>query len=152
MTLLETENQLGVCQCFVGDTNMDTNKVRQLIADLEEDIRAKSNAISALRTLLNESVTSSDTDRPTQQPIPILGAASYMELAVRALEQANGTLHMKRIVEYIRQAKGNPNIERRSVEATLIQHLKAKGESSRVVKVRPGVWGLRRFPRSEPAA
>jgi hypothetical protein len=61
-------------------------------------------------------------------------------------------MHVKRILDYIREAKGNPNIERRSVEATLIQHMKAKGDTSRLIKVSPGVYTLRRYPRTEPAA
>jgi hypothetical protein len=59
---------------------------------------------------------------------------------------------MMQIVDRIRTLKGNPDIERRSVEATLYQHAKAKGNSSRVIKVSPGVYGVRRFPRPEESA
>ncbi len=84
-----------------------------------------------------------------------LADLSYIDLAVRAItENENHPLEMKRLVEFIRAAKGNPNIERRSVEATIAQHMKAKGDKSRVVKTSPGVYGLgvRRYPRTEPAA
>ncbi len=41
---------------FLGKNCMDANKVRELIADLERDIRSKVNAINALRELLGSNV------------------------------------------------------------------------------------------------
>lgn len=137
---------------------MDANKVRELIADLERDIRSKVNAINALRALLGSNVEGELTG-PVPQIVQsrdvALADLSYIDLTVKAIEaNDNRPVEMKRLVDFIRTAKGNPNIERRSIEATIAQHMKAKGERSRVVKTSPGVYGLgvRRFPRTEPAA
>lgn len=138
---------------------MDTNKVRELIAELESEIQIKTNAIRVLRSLI-------DSETVPQRSFPLvislgdglasptdLASTSYMDLAVMAIEHNQGRpLHVKSILAFIRDAKGNQNIERRSVEATIIQHIRAKGETSRLIKTDPGTYALRRYPRTEPAA
>jgi hypothetical protein len=131
---------------------MDANKVRELIADLDRDIRSKANAIDALRALLESDVVEAEAS-PKLVESTFLGSTSYIDLAVLAIERNNARpMHMKEIVRFIRGAKNNPNIERRSVEATISQHVKTKGDSSRLVKTRPGMYALRRYARTEPAA
>jgi hypothetical protein len=132
---------------------MDANKVRELIADLERDIRSKANAIDALRALLQSDVVEADASPQLVESTTFLRSSSYIDLAVMAIEKNAGRpLHMKEIVSFISDAKKNPNIERRSVEATISQHIKAKGDSSRLIKTRPGIYALRRYARTEPAA
>ena len=81
---------------------------------------------------------------------PILFAASdsYVDLAVKVISaNDNKPMHMKDIVQRVCILKGNPNIQRRSVESTLTQHARAKGEKSRVLRTGRGMWGVRRYPR-----
>jgi hypothetical protein len=138
---------------FVLDASMDLQKVKDLISELEAEINVKVNAINALKSLLE----TSDSDVFNYAPIAVKSLAvsnadSYMNLTINAIESEGKPLHVKRILDFIRMAKGNPDIARRSVEATLIQHMKTKGEKSRVIKVHPGTYALRRYPRIEPAA
>jgi len=132
---------------------MDNNKVKELIAELESEVRSKVNAISALKALLLEGGAVQQEALPLITPLEIASMGSYVDMAVSALESRGGSMHIKQIVEYIRLHKHNPNIARRSIEASLLQHIKTKGDSSRVTKTSPGVYALRRFPRrAEPAA
>jgi hypothetical protein len=138
---------------------MNSQKIRDLIGDLESEIQSKVHAINALRSLL-ESPDDGDlanTTAPQSRPAYSLEArplrlSSYMELSIKAIESAAKPLHVNDILKFIRTVKGDPNIARRSVEATLIQHLKTKGDESRLIKVFPGTYALRRYPRIEPAA
>ena len=135
---------------------MDTVKVKELIAELEVDIKLRQEALQGLKKLL---LTYSD-EKPEQMGMqdsarPILFGASdsYIDLAVKVLTaNDNNPMRMNDIVARIRVLKSNSSIQRRSVESTLIQHARAKGDESRIVKVRRGVWGLRRFPRESLTA
>jgi len=123
---------------------MDTAKVKELIADLEADIKLKQEALQGLKKLV-----SSDGGTAARSPL-FTASDSYVDLAVKVINaNDNRPLRMNEIVSRIRILKGNPDIQRRSVESTLIQHVRTKREMSRVLKVRPGVWGVRRFPRLE---
>lgn len=138
---------------------MDADKVRELIADLERDIESKVRAIKALKSLLTvepreESSNASATPHLFQaEQNASLASESYIDLAVRAVEQSpDEAVSMKDIVSFIRRIKGNPAIERRSVEATVARHMKAKGQMARLIKVGPGMYASRRYFRAEPAA
>jgi len=131
---------------------MDTTKLREMISELEAEIKLRQEALHGLRKLLAGSGEQSTGDQTGLQDSarPILFAASdsYVDLAVKVMSaNDNKPMRMNDIVSRIRILKGNQGIQRRSVEATLIQHQRNKGEMSRVFKVRPGVWGLRRSPR-----
>jgi hypothetical protein len=136
---------------------MDAENIRGLIAELEADIEVKTGALQSLRRLL--SLNGSAMGRVTidvaapVEPILFRSDGSYVDLAVKVIEgNAGRPLRVKTIVEGIRTLKGNPNIERRSIEATLHRHIAMKKENSRVVKVARGIYGIRRFTREHPAA
>jgi hypothetical protein len=139
---------------------MDTTKIKELIAELEQDIEIKSEVLQGLQRLLlstnghqTAKVEGRMAQRESVQVIVSHPTDSYVDLAVKIIEaNENRPMPMMQIVERIRSLKANPAIERRSVEATLYQHIRAKGNSSRVVKVSPGVYGVRRFPRPEESA
>jgi hypothetical protein len=135
---------------------MNVDKIREIIADLESEIAVKVKAISALRSLLSEetpNLPGTVVGLRLENSLIASSSMSYVDLAVKAIEGAAGRpMPMTLILDYVRREKNNPRIERRSVEATLIQHMKAKGDLSRLIKVAPGVYALRRYPRSEPAA
>jgi len=135
---------------------VDTNKIKELIAELEEDIKLKVDVLQNLQKLVGSANGHKlvGDQRDFAKKIAYNHADSYVDLAVKIIQANEGRpMPIIQIVEHIRALKGNPEIERRSVEATLYQHTTNKGDSSRVVKVSPGVYGLRRYPRSEePAA
>jgi hypothetical protein len=136
---------------------MDTAKMRELIAELEVDIKLRQEALQGLRKLLSVSIDLKPADQMNMQDSarPILFGAtdSYVDLAVKVITANDSKpMRMNEIVARIRVLKGNPDIQRRSVESTLIQHARAKTEQSRIVKVRRGVWGIRRFPRESLTA
>lgn len=135
---------------------MDTTKMMELIAELEADIRLRQEALQGLRKLIastEQAVVRHTGMQDSARPILFGASDSYVDLAVKAINaNDNRPMRMTEIVSRIRVIKNNPDIQRRSVEATLIQHLRAKGDDSRVVKIRPGVWGVRRFPREAQTA
>lgn len=134
---------------------MDTMKMMELVAELEADIRLRQEALQGLKKLIASTEQPADqlTMQDSARPILFGASDSYVDLAVKAINaNDNRPLRMVEIVSRIRIIKNNPNIQRRSVEATLIQHLRAKGEFSRVYKVRPGIWGVRRHPREAQTA
>ncbi len=137
---------------------MDAAKIQALIAELKSDIKIKQQAIEALNNLLsmapkdnsleNIATISRNVGSGPVSPISFSDSDSYVDLAVKVIAANNyRPLPMKEIVKHIRLLKASPDIERRSVEATLFRHIKTKGENSRVLKVSPGVYGARRIPR-----
>jgi len=138
---------------------MDNAKIKELITELEQDIEIKAEALQGLQRLLLSAngqavkVQGRMVQRDSVRNVAFNSTDSYIDLAVKIIEaNENRPMPVMQIVERIRTLKGNPDIERRSVEATLYQHIRAKEDSSRVVKVSPGVYGVRRFTREEPAA
>lgn len=131
---------------------MDIAKIKELIAELETDIKIRQEALQGLWKLL-PAVAHKQTDdqsnvRDSARPILFTSTDSYVDLAVKVITaNDNRPMPMKDIAERIRILKNNPNIERRSIEATLTQHAANKGEQSRVMRVGRGIWGVRRFPR-----
>jgi|SRR5579871_1718581 len=135
---------------------MDTNKIRQIISELESEIKLKSSAISVLKALL---ASEEGVSRNPSLPLTLIdndstgkSSESYMDLAVKAVGEKSAPMHINAIVDYIRRVKNNPNIERRSIEATVSQHVKNKGEKSRLIKVGRGMYAPRRYPRTELTA
>lgn len=130
---------------------MDTVKMKELEAELEADIRLRQEALQAIRKLrLALDQPAGEKMRLQDSAYPILFAASdsYVDLAVKVINaNDNKPMRMNDIVSRIRILKGNPNIQRRSVESTLIQHARTKGDMSRIYKIRRGVWSVRRFHR-----
>jgi hypothetical protein len=137
---------------------MDIAKIQGLIAELKADIEVKQQALNALLKLLSAGGDQATrTDQMLQldsvNPVLFTTSDSYIDLAVKIITSNNyRPLPVKEIVKRIRILRGNPHIERRSVEATMYQHIKAKGDSSRITKVAPGMYGVRRMPREESVA
>lgn len=132
---------------------MDTNKIREMITELQVEIDQRLQAVKALERLLMSSSTSTEKLNGMQdsvQPILFGSQDSYIDIAVKTIEaNAGRSTTVRQIVDRVRTLKGNPEIERRSVEATLYRHIKAKGDNSRIIKVGPGKYTLRRFAREK---
>jgi hypothetical protein len=131
---------------------MDTNKIKELISELQEDIRVKEEAIRSLQKLLssingripvNKHVDLSDNLILNDSFNHMLFSSdeSYVDLAVKLIKANNRPLSVSEIVDQIRTLKNNPHIERRSVEATLHQHA-ANSKSPRLLRMAPGTYGL----------
>ncbi len=132
---------------------MDTNKIREMITELQAEIDQRVQAVKALERILLSSSTSSEKlngmKDSVQQPVLFGTSDSYIDIAVKTIEANGGKpVPVGQIVDRIRTLKGNPNIERRSVEASLYNHVKSKKEQSRIIKSSPGVYTIRRFPRT----
>lgn len=127
---------------------MDVMKAREFQADLEAEVKLLQDTINNLKKLIAASTSGKKEQKNSAGPLFIASSDSYIDLAVKVISANKGEpMRMNAIVEGIRSLKNNPDIARRSVESTLIQHARAKGDMSRVKKIRRGVWGLRRFPR-----
>lgn len=132
---------------------MDTAKIHQLIAELDAEITLHKEAIQALQRLLPTAkleVAASDQmiQSDSIKRISFGTEESYVELAVKIITSNDfRPLPMKEIVNRIRLLRNDQSIERRSVEATLYRHMKMKGDKARVVKVAPGIYGVKRMPR-----
>jgi hypothetical protein len=135
---------------------MDTAKIKELIHDLQQEILVREEALSSLQKLL----ASTNTRKPSAINITVsdnlvvngsnlnrvlFGSnESYVDLAVKIIEVAGGQpLSVTSIVDQIKLLKGNQNLDRRSIEATLYQHVK-KAESPRLFKPAPGIYGVRK--------
>jgi hypothetical protein len=139
---------------------MDIEKIIELVGELEEDIRVKKEALNGLLQLI-DSTNGHKVAKPVGTRVAFHGvegdssitfnsASSYVDLAEQLIKSNNGEdMTVKAIVAKIRLIKDNSNIERRSIESTLYQHVKNKGENSRLIKTAPGYYGIRRLPRKE---
>src|SRR5260370_3104397 len=112
-----------------GVQDMNIEKVKELITELEAEVGAKVNALNALKALLVQE-KNANTTQSEALPLKLvpMGVAeesdSYVDLTVKVIEANGGKpMRVKHIVERIRTAKNNPSIDRRSIEATLYQHV-----------------------------
>ena len=151
MPNLASTSKLGIG--VVAVLPMDTNKIREMITELQAEIDHRIQAVKALEKILLSASTSTEKLNGMQdsvQPILFGSQDSYLDIAVKTIEANGGkATTVRQILDRVRALKGNPDIERRSVEATLFRHLKVKGEHSRIVKVGPGKYTIRRFPRDK---
>ena len=139
---------------------MDVSKIKELIAELEQDIQVKIDAISGLEKLLasmngHKAIVAQGQMvlRDSIQNVIYSPDDSYVDLTVKIIEANEGRpMTIQQVVDRIKTIKNNPNIERRSVEATLYRHITDKGDSSRIIKPASGMYGIRRFPRTEESA
>jgi|HubBroStandDraft_6_1064221.scaffolds.fasta_scaffold1019859_1 hypothetical protein len=131
---------------------MDIDKIKEIISDLEREIKVQEEALRSLQNLLSTlngkiplpiQVAVSDNLEMTDSVKRILFRSdeSYVDLAVKLIKASNRSLTVSEIAEQIRTLKNDPSIERRSVEATLYQHV-SKAQSPRLTKVAPGTYGL----------
>ena len=138
---------------------MDIKRVKETLEDLRREKQLIDQAISGLEKLLVVSV--SDDGNHWIGDVQIISGVqeivigrndSYVDAAVKIIEANDGhPMHIKSIVEHIRRVRNNPKIKRQSVEATFHRHIATKGEQSRIVKMSPAIYGIRRFPREEAA-
>ena len=131
---------------------MDIEKIIELVGELEEDIRVKKEALNGLLHKVAKPVGTRVAFHGVEgdSSITFNSASSYVDLAEQLIKSNNGEdMTVKAIVAKIRLIKDNSNIERRSIESTLYQHVKNKGENSRLIKTAPGYYGIRRLPRKE---
>jgi hypothetical protein len=123
---------------------MKTDKIRDAIADLQEQKDLIDNAIESLQEILvrlNGHAT--QVAMPfIPESAPKLAKGSYIDLSVQLLRANGRPMHVKKIVEQIRVLRNDPTIKRGSVESTLLRHIEAKAGESRVRKVGPGTYGL----------
>lgn len=121
---------------------MNTHKLNEALAEMRHqravlDVAIK-NIESVLATLSEPSstplATSDAPRRSAKEP-------SYIDLGVKVLADAGNPLHISEIAKRISESRGK-EIPRASVESSFIRHIKAFGDSARIVKVRPAYFGL----------
>jgi hypothetical protein len=133
---------------------VNTDKIRDIISEIEEEIRVREEALTSLRRLMSNGTSKAASQTAIEikasdnlvltdslQTIMFGHNESYVDLAVKLIKASSRPLSVSEIVGQIRTLKNNPQIERRSVEATLHQHV-AKSQTPRLTRVSPGIYGL----------
>ena len=117
---------------------MNTQKLREALVELKHQRALLDTAISNFEEILStldgvapQAITKRD-DRNKE---------SYIDLAVRILEEVGKPMHIVEIAKRVSQIRGK-TVPRPSVESSLLRHMQIRGVSSRVVKVRPAFFGL----------
>jgi len=131
-----------------------TDKIREAIADLQEQRGLLDNAIQSLQTILVRlnGHSSSQVAMPfgPETPSVLIDQGSYVDMAVQLLQASGHPMHVKQIWEQIKVLRNNPNIKRGSVESTLLRHIEAKRGETRLRKVRPATYGLPKPAEAHP--
>jgi hypothetical protein len=118
---------------------MNTQKLREALVELKHQRALLDTAISNFEEIL------STLDGVAPQAITKKGdrnnKESYIDLAVRILEEVGKPMHIVEIAKRVSEIRGK-TVPRPSVESSLLRHMQIRGVSSRVVKVRPAFFGL----------
>lgn len=124
---------------------MKTDKIREAIADLQEQRDLLDEAINSLQAVLvrlngHANAQVSMPFAPEELPHTVRG--SYVDMTVQLLQASGRPMHIKQILEQIRILRNDSTIKRASVESTLLRHIGAKHGEARLRKVRTATFGL----------
>src|SRR5260370_38882146 len=135
---------------------MNLTKVKEALAELKRERELLEEGIRGLQNLIANLERNGDQRKlfdSAKSSVAPIGTGSYVDLAVNFIQANDGQpVHVNDIVEHIRKVKGKPNIKRQSVEATFFRHITDRPDTARLVKAAPGMYGLKRYPRTESAA
>ena len=132
---------------------MNLTKVKEALAELKRERELIDEGICGLQNIIAALENQGGQKQLFQSTPAPLGAGSYVDLAVNLIEANSGQpMHINDILNHIRKVKANPDIKRPSVEATFFRHMTDRADKARLVKSSPGMYGLKRYPRTETAA
>jgi hypothetical protein len=118
---------------------MNTQKLREALVELKHQRALLDTAIANFEEILStldgvapQTIAAKDKGKNKE---------SYIDLAVRILEEVGKPMHIVEIAKRVSEIRGK-TIPRPSVESSLLRHMQIRGSSARVVKVRPAFFGL----------
>ena len=126
--------------CYSGDTTVNTNKLKEALAELQHQKAMLDGAITQLQNII-ATVNGSALQDQSSQVKGYREARTYIDDAVAVLEMSGQPLHIAKIAEKIGEIR-NRGIARASVESSIIRHASSLGHRARIVKVRRGFFGL----------
>lgn len=142
--------------CYSGGMTVNTNKLKEALAELQHQKAMLDGAITQLQNIVATVNGSALRDKSSQEN-GRREARTYIDEAVTVLEMSGQPLHISKIAEKIGEIR-NREIARASVESSIIRHASSLGNRARIVKVRRGFFGLplwkaiAREPQSSNAA
>ena len=116
---------------------MNTDKLNEALVELRHQRALLDTAISNIESVLKTLQASTGEPRTSSNGKKHEG--SYIDLAVRILEEAGQPIHIKEIAKKISTLRGK-QIPRASVESSVIRHIATYGKNARIVKVRPAYF------------
>jgi HB1, ASXL, restriction endonuclease HTH domain len=122
-----------------GVFSMNSVKLKEALVELKHQRALLENAIANVEEVLKtlngvapDAVAASGKPRESE---------SYIDLAVRILEEAGKPMHIAEIAKKVSAIRGK-TVPRASVESSLLRHMNISRSNPRVVKVRPAHFGL----------
>lgn len=119
---------------------MNTAKLREALADLEQQRNVIDDGIKVLRKVI--AAMESPEKAPEIQRFPRLGRMSYIDDAVYVLEGTSRPMHINELTEAIRSLREGKRVSRASVESSLVRHISTFGDKSKIIKMGPSKYGL----------
>lgn len=118
---------------------MNTDKLKEALVELKHQRAMLDGAISNLENILKtlNGVSASTTSSSGRH----VESESYIDLAVRILEEHGKPMHIADIAKKVSAIRGR-EIPRPSVESSLLRHMKVSSGRPRITKVRPAYFGL----------
>jgi hypothetical protein len=124
--------------CFSGEGTVNTSKLKEALAELQQQRLILDGAISSIQRIIATMNGGAETASVAE---PEARKTSYIDDTVKLLEIAGQPLHIKEITKQIGEMRGAESA-RASIESSLGRHIELLKERARVVKVRPATYGL----------
>lgn len=116
---------------------MNTTKLKEALVELQQQRAILDGAISNIQRII---ATMNGGSEAALTSDPHVSRSSYIDDGVRILEIAGQPLHIDEITKKVSEMR-REEIDRPSVESSFSRHI-SKTKNSRVVRVRPGYYGL----------
>ena len=126
--------------CYSGDVTVNTNKLKEALAELQHQKAMLDGAITQLQNII-ATVNGGALQDQSSHEHGRREARTYIDEAVTVLEMSGQPLHISKIAEKIGEIR-NKEVARASVESSIIRHASSLGHRARIVKVRRGFFGL----------
>jgi hypothetical protein len=117
---------------------MNTNKLKEALAELHHQRAVINTAISNLQSIIT---LMSGEPQELAEPDAKVKRTSYVDDVIEILEASGKPLHIKDIAKSISERRGK-EVARASVEASVIRYIASSGSSTKIVKISPGYFGL----------
>ena len=127
---------------FYGGTTVNTNKLKEALAELTHQRAIFDGAISQLQNIIatvDAGVSQKASDKGKE--VHHGRATSYVDDTVKVLELSGQPLHIAVIAQKIGEMRGR-TVPRASVESSVIRHISSLGNRARITKVRRAHFGL----------
>lgn len=120
---------------------MRTEKLNEALIEMKRQRGLLDAAIKNIEQVLS-SLSDTASEKPLVAGIRAPERSSYIDLAEQILAEAGNPMHIGIIAAKISTVRGR-EIPRASVESSIIRHIKAYGDKSRIIKTKPAFFGLK---------